>query len=261
MRSFYIAWTLSVCTLTFAQNAPKPDAAKPDATKKEADLTDAKEILKRAAAAAKAVRVIKYNAVAKGYGADEPKRPTVEGSAMFGGWLGNGPAKYRFEVKSTKPGATESTEYIAGTDGEIVYLVDKAAKMVYADIDPAVLGSNGRVTRSILVGKIVDPDAFKDELAAEKVELKGVVSVEGHDCYQINVDFGSERGEAVWYLSKTDFIPRKTERIFPQDGGQKGGRVVTLSNVVVNPRPPTDDVDPFAVVVPEGFKKTDDFAP
>lgn len=251
MKTFRYALALSLSSIAFAQDAPK----------KEADLTDAKEVLKRADAAAKAVKVIKYTAVGKGFGADEPRRPTVEGSAVFGGWLGSGPAKYRFEVKVRKPGATDATEYTAGTDGEIVYLVDASAKTVYADIDPAVLGSNGRFARSILLGKLVDPDAFKDELAAEKSELKGTVSVEGHQCYQVYVDFGPDRGEVVWYVSKSDFIPRKTERIFPQANGEKGGRQVTLTNVVINPRPPADGIDPFALVVPEGFKKTDDFAP
>lgn len=251
MKTFHYGLAVLLTSIAFAQDAPK----------KEADLSDAKEILKRADAAAKAIRVIKYTAVAKGLGADEPRRPTVTGSAIFGGWVGNGPAKYRFEVKAQKPGATDAAEYVAGTDGDIVYLIDSSAKTVYADIDPAVLGSNGRFARSILVGKIVDPDAFKDELAAEKAELKGTVSIEGHDCYQVSVDFGADRGEVIWYLSKTDFIPRKTERIFPGPNGEKGGRQVTLTNVVVNPRPPADDTDPFALVVPEGFKTTDDFAP
>jgi len=251
MKTFRYTLALLLSSIAFAQDAPK----------KEADLTDGKEILKRADAAAKAVRVIKYTAVAKGLGADEPRRPTVEGSAIFGGWLSGGPAKYRFDVKVKKPGATDVSEYTAGTDGEIVYLVDSSAKTVYADMDPAVLGGSGRFARSILVGKIVDPDAFKDELAAEKVELKGTISVEGHDCYQVNVDFGPDRGEVIWYLSKSDFLPRKTERIFPQPNGEKGGRTVTLSNVVANPKPPADGTDPFALVVPEGFKKTDDFAP
>lgn len=251
MKTFRLAVCLSICSIAFAEDAPK----------KGADLTDAKEILKRADAAAKAVKVIKYSAVAKGLGADEARRPTVTGTAIFGGWISGGPAKYRFDVKVQKPGATDAVDYIAGTDGEIVYLVDSTAKTVYADMDPAVLGSNGRFARAILLGKIVDPDAFKDELAAEKAELKGTISVEGHDCYQVSVDFGPDRGEVSWYISKSDFIPRKSERVFPGPNGEKGGRVVTLSNVVINPKPPTDGVDPFAVVVPEGFKKTDDFAP
>jgi len=239
------------CLPAFAQDAPK----------KEADLTDGKEILKRADAAAKAVRVIKYNAVAKGLGADEAKRPTVEGSAFFGGWTSGAPARSIVECKVTKPGSTDVAEYVAGNDGETVYLVDFAAKTVYADMDAAVLGSAGRIIRSILLTKIVDPDAFKDELAAEKVELKGVTKIGDQDCYEIAVDYGPFNGEGVWFFSKTDFLPRRIDRFFPMPGGEKSGRQVILSDVVVNPRPPTDNVDPFALEVPEGFKKTDEFAP
>lgn len=251
MRVSRFALLLCMTSVVFAQ----------DAAKKEPELTDAKEILKRADAAAKGVKVIKYKAVAKGLGADEPRRPTVEGTAMIGGWIGGGPAKYRFEVEAKKPGSSEPAKYTAGSDGDLVYLIDFAAKTAYADMDPAVLGSNGRVVRAILVGKIVDPDAFKDELAAEKIELKGVTKVGDHDCYEVFVNYGSDRGEGVWYFSKTDFLPRRIDRSFPQPDGQKGGRQVILSDLVVNPKPPKENVDPFALVVPEGFKKTDEFAP
>jgi len=232
-----------------------------DASKKDAELTDAKEILKRADAAAKGVKVIKYHATAKGVGADEARMPAVEGSAIFGGWVGLGPAKYRYEVKVKRPGSSDVVEYVAGSDGDIVYLIDSAKKTVYADIDPAVLGSNGRPIRSILVGKIVNPDAFKDELKAEKVELKGTTKVGDHECYEVLVNYGEDAGEGLWALSKTDFLPRRVERTFPQANGEKGGRLVTLTNVVVNPKPPLDGVDPFTLVVPAGFKKTDEFAP
>jgi outer membrane lipoprotein-sorting protein len=59
-------------------------------------------------------------------------------------------------------------------------------------------------------------------------------------------------------LAKKDFLPRRVERTFPTQGGEMGGRQTTLSDLVVNP---ALEKDAFKLKLPEGFTKTDDFAP
>ncbi len=222
------------------------------------ELSDAMEILRRADAACKTVKIVRYKASAQGLGADEARMPKVEGTAVFGGWVNNAPERFRYDAKVQKPGSSETQEYSAGSDGNLVYLIDPQKKTVYADMDPAVLGSAARPLRSILVGKIVNPEAFKDELKAEKVELKGTTKVGDEECYDVFVSYGQDNGEGVWSISKKDFLPRRVERSFPRPDGGKGGRLVTLTDLVVNPK---IEGDPFKLVVPQGFSKTDEFAP
>ena len=239
---------LTLVGVVAAQNAPK----------KEAELSDPREILQKADAAVKHIKVVQYKATAKGLGADEARMPATEGTAVLSGWQNLSPAKYRYEVKVKRPGSEEVTEYIAGCDGDVTYLIDPAKKMVYADMDPAVLGSASRAVRGVSVGKLVNPDGFADELKAEKMELKGSATVGGVDCYEIAIDFGKDVGEAIWAISKSDFLPRRTVRTAPRPGGEKGGRELTMTDLVVNPKA---DKNPFALTVPEGFTKTDEFAP
>lgn len=233
-------------------------AAAQVATKKDGELTDGMEILKKADAAIKSVRLVQYKAAARGLGVDETRSPTTEGRAVLSGWQNLGPAKYRYEVKVRPPKSEDVQEYTAGSDGDITYLIDPAKKMVYADMDPAVLGSAGRMVRAISVGKLVNPEGFADELKAEKIELKGSTKVEEIDCYEVQITLGGDRGESTWAIAKTDFLPRRIVRTFPRPNGEKGGREVVLTDVKINSNP---DKDPFALTVPEGFTKTDDFAP
>jgi len=221
------------------------------------ELTDARDVLLKADAAVKKVQTVQYKATARGVGADEARMPAAEGTAVLSGWQSLAPAKYRYEVKIKRAGSEEVTEYIAGSDGDVTYLIDPAKKMVYADMDPAVLGSSARAVRGISLGKLVNPDGFADELKAEKMELKGSAKVGDVDCYEVLITLG-ENNEATWWISKTDFLPRRTLRSVQRPNGDRGGREITVTNLVVNPKPAKD---PFALVVPEGFTKTDEFAP
>ena len=124
------------------------------------------------------------------------------------------------------------------------------------DIDPAVMGRNARLIQGLIVRAFVSEEPFADELKSE-VELKGAESVGGEDCYQVSVK-SEGQGESVWFISKRDFLPRRRDRVLVNPAGEKATREVVLSNLVVN-APPAGE--PFKAVVPEGFKKTDDFAP
>jgi len=229
-----------------------------DAGKKDEELTSGLEILKKADAAVKSLRLVQYKATARGLGADEARSPIAEGKAVLSGWQNLGPAKYRYEVKVKRPGSDEATEYTAGCDGDNTYLIDPGKKIVYVDMDPAVLGSAARLVRTISVGKLVNPEGFADELKAEKIELNGSTKVDDLDCYQVHVTYGAESGDGTWSIAKTDFLPRRIIRNFPRPNGEKGGREVVLADVKTNP--PLDK-DPFLLIVPEGYTKTDEFAP
>lgn len=229
-----------------------------DAGKKGGDPTDGMEILRKADAAVKKIKLVQYKATARGLGADEGRSPTTEGTAALSGWENRGPAKYRYEVKVKQPASDEVAEYTAGCDGDITYLIDPAKKIAYADIDPAVLGSSARMVRAISVGKLVDPDGFADELKAEKIELAGSTKIDDVECFELHITYDGRGGEGTFAIAKTDFLPRRIVRYFQRPDGEKRGREVVLSEVKINPN---IDKDPFTLTVPEGFTKTDDFAP
>lgn len=229
-----------------------------DTGKKDRELPDGMEILKKADAAAKALKAVQYKAATKGLGADEARLPKVEGSVVMSGWLNFTPQKFRYDVKVQRPGSSEIVEYSAGSDGNMVYLVDPSKKIAYEDIDPAVLGSNARLVSSIAVRKLLYPEAFAEEIKAEKVELKGVAKVGDQDCYEVHVHYGKDGGDGVWYFSKADFLPRRIDRMTPAPNGETGGRQTILTDLAINPK---FDKDPFKLTLPEGFTKTDDFAP
>ncbi len=229
-----------------------------DAAKNGVEQSEGLEILKKADAAVKKLKLVQYSATARALGAEEGRSPTTEGKAVLSGWENRGPAKYRYEVKVKQPGSDEITEYTAGCDGDNTYLIDPAKKIAYVDMDPAVLGSAARTVRAISVGKLVDPDGFADELKAEKIELKGTTTVDNVECFELHITYDGRGGEGTYAIAKSDFIPRRIIRLFQRPDGEKRGREVVLTNVKINPNV---DKDPFALAVPEGFTKTDDFAP
>jgi hypothetical protein len=229
-----------------------------EGVKKEGDLTDPVEILKKADAATKQIKAVQYKASAKATGFLATNLQSVEGSVTLSGWSGNAPEKFRYEGKFQKPGSSDVEGVAAGSDGKAFYLVDAAKKMAYEDIDPAVVGPRGRVIRALTMAEFVHPEAFGDEIKAEKSELKGTTKVGDHDCYEIHVKYSGGAGEAVWFFSKKDFLPRRVDRLATNPAGEKGTRELIVTELTVNPKLSDDS---FKLVLPEGYTKTDEFAP
>jgi len=64
--------------------------------------------------------------------------------------------------------------------------------------------------------------------------------------------------EATWYFSKKDFLPRGRIDTFRQEGQPEAGQKKLLKNLKADPN---IDEKAFALQLPEGYTKTDDFAP
>ncbi len=253
MRRVYLhAMVLALgCGAAWAQDAAKPAAA-------GGELTDATEILKKADEASKAVDSVKYTAKAKGLGADEAKMPTVEGTVYLHGFKNNGPEKARYEGKVTIPEGTPQ-EYIMGADGKEYFLIDPSKKIAYVDIDQQVVGRSGRMLGLLTMAEYVHEKPFSDEIGGVKKELKGSEKVGTEDTYHVYVKYAQEGQEADWYFSKKDFLPRRVDRHIPgRDGAPPGGRQLVVTSLTVAPK---SDKDPFKFELPEGYTKSDDFAP
>ena len=77
-------------------------------------------------------------------------------------------------------------------------------------------------------------------------------------CWQIQVVYRPNL-EAVWFFSKKDYLPRRVERINTNPSGERGAAPqLTVAELKLDPK---FKDDPYKLVVPEGYEKTDEFAP
>ena len=145
-----------------------------------------------------------------------------------------------------------------GGDGEMFFLVDHQTKRAYSDMDPNVFGSGGRALNAVRMLEFVHDTPFDDEINAETVELQGIEEIGGVPCHKIRVVYGSGQGESIWFFSKEDFLPRRRVRVINDPQRGEGSIEVTITELEIDPE---IGADRFALQLPEGYEKIDDFAP
>ncbi len=242
-------------SLSFASVAVYAEDPKPG------ELTDPLEILKKVDAAAKAVTKIQYKSVAEipAAFANRFGFQKVEATYIVSGVVNGQPEKYFADLKITMPGSAGTRRVTAGSDNDMFYVVDHEGKKAYEDIDPAVVGPAGRALQAASMIEFTHPTPFSDEINATSRELRGSEKVGGEDCYVVHVIYANEQApQATWSFSKKDFLPRKRIDVYPTPNGQTANQVKTVTNLVVDPKL-SDDV--FKLKLPDGYTKTDDFAP
>ncbi|MCB9849499.1 MAG: hypothetical protein H6817_02200 [Phycisphaerales bacterium] len=225
---------------------------------KSGELTDPVEILKKLDAAAKAVKSVRYDVTYET--TEDASKFAAQGKGTFTlkGWSGDRPELFTATVEAKGPKSDESRKLTAGCDGENYYLVDYAAKIAYEDIDPAVMGKASGLVFSGLVGEFVHPTPFSDEINGKTHELKDSEKIAGEDCYVVVVEYENVQRKATWFISKNDFLPRRRIDHFDIPNVGKGDIIKTITKLEVEPK--LDD-DTFKLKLPDGFKKTDEFAP
>lgn len=217
------------------------------------------DVLKKAQDAAKDLKRARYTAEYAGTGWVAKEVPNVHGTVIVGknpkGEIGT----FRAEVTivSNGPDKVEPIQLTAGCDGENYFLEDKKSKTVYVDIDPAVMGSHSRDVQRPVLDVFTSSKPYEKLMTAKDLAIKTIPEIAGERCFELHatVDGRSE----VWYLAWRDYLPRRYERIYKNNEGEEGKTQLTLKNLEVNPELP--EADPFQIKVPEGFTKSDDFAP
>ena len=76
-------------------------------------------------------------------------------------------------------------------------------------------------------------------------------------CYVIDVTYRGGISESTWYFSQRDFLPRRVDRIYRRRQARATTELV-VTDLVVDPELKADTL---SCTVPEGFEKTDRFAP
>lgn len=251
--------TMNKTTLTMISTACLALAMPATVIAGESAALDAAGVMRNTEAAIKQLKAVEYRFEQRNHGETLETLPRMEGRVVLAGATKNMfVEKFHLDTKIRKPGESEPTRLRAGADGNIVYLFDDKQKKVYADIDPAVLGSQSFTIMETVIGNFLAADPFEYEKKAEKIELKEVTKVGDEECYPIRFKFGGGKYEFAWFVSKRDWLPRRIDWLFQgPDGGTVGASTI-LTELRTNPK---FETDPFQLKVPEGYTQTDDFAP
>jgi hypothetical protein len=220
-------------------------------------LTDPKEVLRKSQEALKAATVVSYRAEYKPEGWVTEFVPKVDGTATVGKQTSQAVDRFYTEVKFAKPGTEDVKQYTAGCDGNEYYLVDAAGKTVYQDLDPAVLGSQSRHIRRLVLTEFGEAEPFAEAFKKGELELKGTSKVGEEECYEVVIK-GLNPPTMVWWISTKDFLPRQVKRVLMREG-KEGSTLLTLDRLKLAKY--EKDKEPFKLEVPAGYTKTGDFAP
>jgi len=221
---------------------------------------EATKLLKKSAAALKKVHRVTYEADYKGTAWIKALVPEVTGTVTIGSRSKYDIDPFLTEVKitkSTEEGAEDPVSLTAGCDGDIYFLIDEAAKTVYADMDPLVLGRHSRDIRRVVVSNFADPKPYGDIDEATSVKILDTASVAGVPCHVVSVE-AEQPPVVTYYLGTRDYLPRRIVRTYENPEGDEGTTDLTLRDVSPNP---SFARNPFDPVVPSGYTKTDEFAP
>lgn len=214
-------------------------------------------VLEKAREAMKGLKSVRYKVDYRGTGWLVERVPTVSATVLLAGQSQWKIDRFHFEGTLQPPKTEQPVNVTAGCDGDLYFLVHNEKKTVYEDIDTAVLGSFGRsIPRAVLSG-FTSGDPLADEGKAEKFELKEPQSVEGESCDQVLVTMSGDR-QVIWYISQKDHLPRRYDRLMKDPEKGSATTELVVSRLELNPKV---EGNPFKAVVPEGFTKSDQFAP
>jgi hypothetical protein len=225
------------------------------------ELMDPVEILKKADAAARAVNAVQYDVIVEELGTPPPcvRIGTIEARFIVVADGNNPIPRFRADATVTPPDAREAQRISGGGDGESYFIVDHRGKFVYEDIDPSVMGPSAGVFLKAGMAEFLSPTPFTDEINGKTQYLIGSSEIDGEACYDVGVVYQRVNApEVVWSFSKRDFLPRRRVDLFRGSSGTTGKISKTVRNLVVNAK---IHATTFKLELPEGYAKTDDFAP
>jgi hypothetical protein len=174
------------------------------------------------------------------------------------GWEGDGPAKFKYDILLQRLDASGGPRITAGSDGKQFYLIDHTTKKVHVGLSTRVFGSYGRTVTDFPVTEFIRPNRFTEALPTGRVDFRGTRDVKGHRCYEVYTPHETRPDEALWFISTTDFLPRRVDRSRVRPNGDVVGQQIFLGDLSINPQ---TDRDPFELVVPDGYEKMEEPAP
>lgn len=225
------------------------------------EKADAKEILKKADDATKAVTEVTYDAEFHGKGEIADRIPKVKGKVMameakkglIGSMFGGGGDYMRFEGKVQAPGADEAIDFESACDGKKIYSINRAQKTFTVGSYPEALRliNMGLQQPPLLMLEFIHPTPFSDEIKAKSAKHEGIKKIGDVECDVIFVKYQND-SETRWAFGREDHLPRRCERIVSNRDGEKlGSTILTVMNLNTNPGL---SADAFRLEAPKGFE-------
>lgn len=213
--------------------------------------TRAIEVVSKADAATRAVKLVSYDVKLQPTGWLAKFTGPIEGSVVLGGELARAKQRFRFDITVAVAGSTAMRSYSVRADRGAFSLIDHAKKTVYTGDDYEYLGDTARATNMLRMAEFIVATPFSDELAARVLRYDGMTKVAGEQCHNVYVVYNGGAGESRWFFSTTDYLPRRVDRIRRHPVSRaEGATELTLSNLVVDL---ILEGNPFERSVPEGY--------
>jgi len=145
-----------------------------------------------------------------------------------------------------------NTPFIVAYDGKLIRELNNIKKIVSVS-EPKDKGLYLLVyALSLIMDQFKAPEPFGTEIAANVVRYDGAAVVSGVACDVVYVEYSDSplNKRAWWFLGVGDRLPRKVKEFYTAEG-QERGRVLTISNLKVDP---TLDDSTFIIHAPEGYE-------
>lgn len=215
---------------------------------------DPASILKKAEAACRSLKSVRYSVRTERIGATGAQRNLLEGSALVRGWKGDQPERFRYEMRFFPGGKDVPREVVLGYDGEVYYSIDASEKKVTAGPDSEGMGRYGLHWKRFAIDEFVRPRPFQDEISGSALEYRGPIKIGEEECDTVFVRYASGGGESVWYFSKKDHLPRRVDRKLRTNDGATVDHQWVATNLKTDANAGDEA---FKLKVPEGFSRTD----
>ena len=241
-------------TLTVFAFGQQPDQDTPAGDQQNLSAR-AIEILRKADETARSVKSVCYRGEYTAVGELAGLSPGATYRTLQRGELGSPSFQHVTEVTYRLPNSDQTRQATLGSDGTIYFLIDPATRTVHEDIVPHVFGRLGQLVQRMWMREFLFPRPFGDELNAAVIRFEGAAAVGGEECFEIYVAYSNTPERATWFFSTSDYLPRRVDRELPHMGGVS--RLV-VSEIVIDPE---IDETMFTLQLPEGYARTDEFAP
>jgi len=209
---------------------------------------DVHEVLKQAAEAFKAVRVVQYEATGEAEGFLATQIPKMQGTVTIEAIPGAPVPKLRMDARMTPPNSSESLTIQVACDGNLATMANHGRKMFTSSEMPQGTRVLSQLT-PLLIHEFAADQPLERELQAVSVTYTGVKKVGDVECDTVHAVFAENGGEVRWHFGRKDHLPRRVQRIIETPTGKTSLTIVVSK---LNASPQVSD-DHFRLSRPAGF--------
>lgn len=213
-------------------------------------MDDAREIMTKANDVVRSLRTVSYDVEAYVGSPQDPQALKVVGSVSI--WCGDrqSAGKYRVDVEIHAKNVAVDGKLTVASNGELLFALHHTEKTFQQARSTAEMPMITQFTAPAILPEFLHPRPFGDELNGS-IELVGSEDIAGEACYKILVRYERGGETAVWWIGKSDLVPRRAEKSVGSESNILK-QVTTLSKLRAN----VDLNDElFVLSPPEGYTR------